>query len=249
MSNRLRTMLLLAGIWATSTQADTPLGMTVGVDVWGMKSSGAIADNSNRQPFDHGSDTLPSFSFGLKHSMPLIPNFRLRAANMSISDRATLDVNLVFDDVTYTAHTSLGTEFHLQSNDFIFYYELFNDDLVTLDLGLNGKYVDGDIRVGDSPYQTKVDFNVLAPMLYGAIKYEIPTTRFSVFGDFNMLNAGKYALHDYQTGAAYRVEDSMAGDFKVRGGYRKFGLELDERHSIHGDWSFDGLFLGIEADF
>jgi len=249
MFKRQMAVLLLAGLWAASAQADTVLGLTMSVDAWDMDSSGSLADSSDLQAFDHGSETPASFSFALEHPVPLIPNFRMRFADMSSSGRNDLDHTFNFGGVSYPANASLGTEFNLQSSDFIFYYELLDNDTVTFDLGLNGKYLDGDIQASDGVSRSKETFKGLVPMLYGAVKFGFPMTRFSVFGDFNLLSVGGHTLQDYQAGAAYTLVESMAVDFSVRGGYRKFGLELDDLDGIHTDWDFDGLFLGIEADF
>ncbi len=249
MFKRQMAMLLLAGVWAASSQADTVLGLTMSVDAWDMDSSGSLADSNDLMAFDHGSETPASFSFALEHPVPMIPNFRLRFTDMSSSGRSDLDRTFNFGGVSYPVNASLGTEFNLQSSDFIFYYELLDNDTVSFDLGLNGKYLDGDILVNDGTNQSKETFKGLVPMLYGAVEFTIPTTRFSVFGDFNLLSVGDHTLRDYQAGAAYTLVDNMAVDFSVRGGYRKFGLELDDLDGIYADWSFDGLFLGIEADF
>jgi outer membrane protein len=77
----------------------------------------------------------------------------------------------------------------------------------------------------------------------------VPATRLSFFGDLSLLSVGDHTLRDYQAGAAYTLIENMAVDFSVRGGYRSFTLELDDLDDIYADWTFDGLFLGIEADF
>ncbi len=249
MQKRQMAVLLGAGLWAMASQADTVLGLTMSVDAWDMDSSGSLADNSNLQSFDHGSETPASFSFALEHPVPLIPNFRLRFADLSSSGRTTIDDSFSFDGVTYPVNTRLGTEFNLQSSDFIFYYELLDNDTLTFDLGLNGKYLEGDVKVSDGTTHTRQSFKGLVPMLYGAVEFGLPATRFSVFGDFNLLSVGDHTLRDYQAGAAYTLIDSMAVDLSVRGGYRKFKLELDDLDGLYADWTFDGLFLGVEADF
>ncbi len=249
MYKRQMALLLAAGLWTMASQADTVLGLTMSVDAWDMDSSGSLGDTSNLQSFDHGSETPASFSFALEHPIPLIPNFRLRFADMSSSGRTTLNETFNFEGVTYPVNSRLGTEFNLQNSDFIFYYELLDNDTLTFDLGLNGKYLDGDVQVSDGITHTRQSFKGVIPMLYGAVEFGIPTTRFSVFGDFNLLSVGDHTLRDYQAGAAYTLFDNMAVDLSVRGGYRKFELELDDLDGINADWTFDGLFLGVEADF
>ncbi len=242
-------LALLAGFWVGTLQADTVLGLTMSVDAWDMDSDGAFADSNNLQDFDHGSETPAVFSFSLEHPVPLVPNFRLRFTDLSSSGRTNLDTSFDFDGVTYPVNARLGTEFNLQSSDFIFYYELLDNDTISFDLGLNGKYLDGDIQVSDGSQSSRESFAGVVPMLYGAVEFGIPASRFSVFGDFNLLSIGDHTLRDYTAGAAYTLVDNMAVDFSVRGGYRRFNLELDDLDGIHADWSFDGLFLGVEADF
>ncbi len=241
--------LLMAGFWAMSAQADTLLGLTVSIDGWDMDSNGSLSDNASLTAFDHESETPAVLSVALEHPVPLIPNFRLRTTDMSSSGRSVLSTTFDFGGVSYPVSSNLGTEFNLQSSDFIFYYELLDNDTVSFDLGLNGKYLDGDIQVSDGTTSASETFKGVVPMIYGAVKFGIPATRISLFGDFNLLSVGDHSLRDYQAGAAYTLVDSMAVDFSVRGGFRRFNLELDDLDVIYADSTFDGLFLGIEADF
>lgn len=244
------TAILLAGLCvSTATQADTVLGLTMSIDGWSMDSSGSIADNKNLQKFDMDSETPALFSFALEHPLPLIPNFRLRFGDFSSSGPNTLSQNFTLNGTTYTLGTAVDVNFDLQSSDFIFYYELLDNDTVSLDLGVNGKYLDGDVRVSDGTRTAHETFKGVVPMLYGAVKFGVPSTRLSLFGDFNLLSVGGQTLRDYQAGASYKLVENMAVDFSVRGGYRKFELELDDLDGIYADWKYDGLFLGVEADF
>lgn len=245
-----KTAILLAALsLTTAAQADAVLGLTMSIDGWSMDSSGSIADNKNLQKFDMDSETPALFSFALEHPVPLIPNFRLRFGDFSSSGANTLSQNFTLNGVTYPLSTQVDVNFDLQSSDFIFYYELLDNDAISLDLGVNGKYLDGDLRVSDGTQTTHQTFKGVVPMLYGAVNFGVPATKLSLFGDFNLLSVGGQTLRDYQAGASYTLVENMAVDFSVRGGYRKFELELDDLDGIYADWSFDGLFLGIEADF
>jgi outer membrane protein len=236
---------------ASSVSADTVLGVTMSIDAWDMDSSGELADSVNLQDFDLGSQTPANFSFALEHPVPLIPNFRLKFAELSSDERNQLSADFDFNGVPYSANESVDVDFNLQSSDFIFYYEFLDNDLVSLDLGLNVKYLDGDIQVksssdGDSSSQT---FKGVVPMLYGAFQIGVPATRLSFFGDLSLLSVGDHTLRDYQAGVAYTLIENMAIDINLRGGYRSFTLELEDLDDIYADWTFDGLFLGVEADF
>jgi outer membrane protein len=248
--NKIKTTVLLASLClAAGAQADTILGMTMSLDGWSMDSSGSISDNKNQQNFGMDSEHPALFSIALEHPLPLIPNFRLRYADLSSSGANTLSQNFTLNGTTYTLGTPVDVNFDLKSSDFIFYYELLDNDAVSLDLGVNGKYLDGDVRVSDGSRTAHQTFKGVVPMLYGAVKLGVPATRLSLFGDFNLLSVGGQTLRDYQAGASYTLIESMAMDFSVRGGYRRFDLQLDDLDGIYSDWKYDGVFLGIEADF
>ncbi|MCU7843099.1 MAG: TIGR04219 family outer membrane beta-barrel protein [Candidatus Thiodiazotropha sp. (ex Monitilora ramsayi)] len=249
MFKRVWVTLLVGFFTATSTQADTVLGMTMSVDAWAMDSSGGLADSSDLQRFDLGSDTPANFTFAFEHPVPMIPNFRLKYTELPSSGSTSLSRDFTFNGVTFPSGTSVNADFDLQSSDFIIYYELLDNDTVSFDLGLNGKYLDGDILVGDGTQSARESFQGIVPMLYGAVEIGVPTTRLSFFGDISLLSVGDHTLRDYQAGAAYALVDNIAVDFNIRGGYRRFSLELDDLDGIYTDWTFDGLFLGVEADF
>jgi outer membrane protein len=243
-------LVLITAVWTTSSQADTLLGLTMSANFWDMDSSGSFADSDNlQQDFQHDSETPASFSFALEHPVPLIPNLLVRITDLSSSGTNDIETTFTYGDTTYPVSSTLTTDFNLRSSDFIFYYELLDNDTVSFDLGLNAKYLDGDINVTDGSRSSSQDFKGVVPMLYGAVEFGIPATRFSVFGDINFLSVGGHTLRDYTAGAAYTLVDSMAVDFSVRGGYRSFELELDDLEDTYADWTFDGLFLGVEADF
>jgi outer membrane protein len=251
MIKRVLVSLCIGLLAASSVSADTVLGVTMSIDAWDMDSSGELADSANLQDFDLGSQTPANFSFALEHPVPLIPNFRLKFAELSSDERNQLSSEFTFNGETYSVNESVDVDFNLQSSDFIFYYEFLDNDIVSLDLGMNAKYLDGDIRVvsSDGSQSSSQSFKGVVPMLYGAFQIGVPATRLSFFGDLSLLSVGDHTLRDYQAGVAYTLIENMAVDFNLRGGYRSFTLELEDLDDIYADWAFDGLFLGVEADF
>jgi outer membrane protein len=249
MLKREMAVLAMLASLGVSAHADTVLGLTLTADVWHMDSSGSIADTSDLQKFDFGAETTSNFSLALEHPIPLIPNLKMRITDLSSSGDASLSKNFTFEGVTYPLSTAVDVNFDLRSSDFIFYYELLDNDAVSFDLGLNAKYLDGDLSVSDGSQKTSRSFKGVVPMLYGAVKVWIPATSFSLFGDISFLSVGDHTLRDFQAGAAYTLVENPAVDFSVRGGYRQFSLELDNLDDIYSDWTYDGLFLGVEADF
>jgi outer membrane protein len=243
----------MSTLCSAQTQADTLLGFTAGLEYWHMDSSGAISDisESDLQSFDLGSKGVGVVSLAFEHPVPLVPNLKLRTNDLSANGDTYLDQAFRYAGRTYPAGREVNVEFDLQSTDFIFYYEVFDNDLVSFDFGLNLKYLDGDIRVEDvvSTMASQDHFKGYVPMLYGAAQIGIPATPLWVYGDLNILSIGDHSLQDYQAGVAYSIIDNLAVDLRVKGGYRIFSLELDDLDGIYTNWDFEGFYLGLEVDF
>jgi outer membrane protein len=242
-------MSLMGGLLSTPVYADTLLGLTADVDFWDMESSGSFADSSDMQSFDLGSERNSILTLALEHPLPVVPNLKIRTNDLSSSGDQRLSVNFSFSDINFPAGLDLSVDFEAQNTDFIFYYEIFDNDTVSFDLGLNLKYLDGDIDVESNGLHASESFEGYVPMFYGAVKLGIPTTRLSFYGDLNLLSLGDHTLQDYTAGVAFKVVESMAVDISVKGGYRRFSLELDDLDGIYTDWDFDGAYLGLQADF
>ncbi|MES9982625.1 MAG: TIGR04219 family outer membrane beta-barrel protein [Candidatus Thiodiazotropha sp. 6PLUC6] len=253
MIRKVSRLAMITALFSVQVQADTLLGFTAGVELWAMDSSGAISDmsKSDLQSFDLGSEGTAVASLAFEHPIPLIPNFKLRTNDLSAEGDDLLDENFRYAGTNFPAGREVNIEFDMQSTDFVFCYELFDNDLVSFDFGLNLKYLDGDVRVEDKETNqaSQNHFKGYVPMLYGATQIGIPSTPLWVYGDLNILTVGDHTLQDYQVGLAYSVIDNLAVDLRVKGGYRSFSLELDDLDGIYTDWDFDGFYLGLEVDF
>ncbi|MET0065691.1 MAG: TIGR04219 family outer membrane beta-barrel protein [Candidatus Thiodiazotropha sp.] len=253
MMKRLNCLMLLSSALALPVQADM-LGFTVDIGAWNVDSTGSLSDTtkSEMQDFDLGSSGTGVFSLAFEHPIPIIPNFKLRTNDLSAEDDVRLSGSFSYAGVDYDAGSDVNMEFDVQSSDFIFYYEVFDNDVLSFDFGLNLKYLDGDIRFeskDDANQASQDHFKGYVPMLYGATEIGIPATRFSLYGDINILSIGDHTLQDYQAGVAFGLVESLPVDVRLKGGYRRFSLELDDLDGIYTDWAFEGLYLGLQADF
>jgi outer membrane protein len=242
-------MSLLAGMINMPLHADTVLGMTADVDFWNMGSSGSFADSSDQQSFDLDTERNAILTLAFEHPLPLVPNFKVKTNDLSSSGDQRLSDDFDYSDTTFPAGTEVSVDFEAQNTDFIFYYEVFDNDTVSFDLGLNVKYLDGDIEVESNGLRGSETFDGYVPMFHGALQVGIPTTRVSIFGDLSLLSLGDHTLQDYTAGVSFKVVESMAVDISLKGGYHRISLELDDLDGIYTDWDFDGAFLGVQADF
>lgn len=249
MKRLVQTAAVALALGMTTAQADF-IGLYLGIDGWDMDSSGKFgSDNLSDQNFNLDNDTKASFFIALEHPLPLLPNIRVRGQNLDTSGQES--ANFELEGTQFDGEVNV--EFDITDANITLYYELFDNDVVSFDLGLTGKYLNGDITVtGDAVGGTateKLDFTGVVPLLYGALEIGIPTTGLSVFGEISGLSYDDNTIMDYQAGAAYSFVDILPVDLSIRGGYRKFSLELDDFDGVSTDWSFDGPFAGIQAHF
>jgi outer membrane protein len=234
--------------------ADVILGLTAGVDLWNVESSGSLSDTSedDMYSFDLGSERKGVLSLALEHPIPLIPNFKIRTNDLSAEDQVLLSENFRYAGADYQVNSQVDVEFDVRNTDYVLYYELLDNDLIAFDFGLNFKHLDGNIRVESQreDLASQDHFTGYVPMLYGAAQLGIPATRLSFYGDLNLLSInGDHTLQDYQAGVAYAVVESLPLDIRLKGGYRRFSLELDDLDGTYTDWDFEGAYLGLEVDF
>ena len=238
---------------APAAHADTLLGLYIGVDGWQSDNSGSFADNGNMQDFNFEDETFTSYYAALEHPIPLVPNIKLKYTELELNGYATLDDTFEFGDVAFTTGTTASTISDLSHIDYILYYEIFDNDLVSIDLGVNAKQFDGDIVVtgtsnGQATTET-VDFSGFVPLVYGRAEVGLPLTGFSVFFEGSLLAIDDSKVQDYQAGIAWALLDNLAVDLDIKAGYRQMTLELDDIDDLYTNIDASGPFAGVQIHF
>ena len=240
---------------APTAQADTLLGLYLGVDGWQSDNSGSFAQDGNLQSFKFDDETFTSYYAALEHPVPLIPNIKLKYTELELNGDTTLDETFSFGGSDYVVGTQVGTVSDLSHVDYILYYEIFDNDLVSIDLGVNAKQFDGEITVtgtsqeGGPSTTERVDFSGFVPLVYGRAEVGLPLTGLSVFFEGSLLAIDDSKVQDYQMGVAYALLDNLAIDMDIKAGYRSMTLELDDIDDIYTDLDASGPFAGIQIHF
>ncbi|MFC0117551.1 TIGR04219 family outer membrane beta-barrel protein [Pseudoalteromonas xiamenensis] len=246
--------LATAGL-APVAHADTLLGLYVGGEGWKTSNEGSFANKGNLQKFNFEDETFTSYYAALEHPIPLVPNIKLKHTELEITGSTTLSETFEFGGTEYRTNTAATTVSDLTHNDIILYYELFDNDLVSIDFGVNVKQFDGEITVKGEDQATgnmtteRVDFSGYVPMGYLRGEVGMPFTGLSLFAEGSVLSISGSSIQDYQVGVAWAFVENMAVDVAVRAGYRSLQLELDDIDDIDTDLDFSGPFLGLELHF
>ena len=244
----------LSAALSTSVQADTLLGLYVGGQVWATDASGTFGDSGNNQAnFNLDDQTQGSFYVAFEHPLPLIPNIKIARTTLDTDGVATLDLDdkdFSFGDQTYANGSEVATKFDLTYTDYTLYYEIFDNDLVSIDFGITGRDFDTEITVSQEGNGTgTLSASGIVPMLYAYTNIGLPFTGFNVFGEGNFLSIGDHTLYDFQVGVSYELIDNLAVDVNLTLGYRAVQLEIDDLDNLHSDLDFQGVFAGAVVHF
>jgi len=231
--------------FASLCQADTLLGVYIGSDYWKTSTSGSLSSLSSDSSNNFSANKPATSYIALEHPIPLLPNIMLRNASLELKGNSVAGIN-VYGGSNLTAATA-----NIDQTDAVMYYELLDNGLVSLDLGVNIRKVDGDYSVFSSTniLVEETRFSGYIPMLYAAGEIGIPATGLSVYGDFNTLSVGDHSLRDYQAGVAYQFIDIPFIDVCASVGFRKLSIELEDLDGINSDISVDGVTAGLRVHF
>jgi outer membrane protein len=243
---------LLAASLVAPAQADTLLGAYVGAQAWNMGVDGGFSNKeSSLTDFSFDDKTNASFYVALEHPVPLIPNLKISRTSLDSEGVTTLTAEFEFDGTLYSENTNLNTEFDLTATDFILYYEILDNDLVTIDLGINGKHIDGTISVAEASGNRMAaqEFSGIIPMGYAKVQLGLPFTGFGLHAEGSFLAIDDSKVSDFQAAITYSFVETLALDMTLQAGYRAMEVELDDFDDLYSNLEFKGVFVGLEFDF
>lgn len=242
---------MLAAVATAPAQADTLLGAYVGAQGWNMGVEGGFANEESLTEFSYDDQTNSSLYVALEHPVPLIPNLKLVRTTMDTSGFTNLNSQFEFNGELYSANTDVSTDFEMSATDIILYYEILDNDLISVDIGLNGKYLDGTIVVSESESNRTAteEFSGVIPMAYAKAEVGLPFTGLGVYAEGSFLAIGDHSVSDIQAALTYSFVESLALDMTLQAGYRAVTVELDDIDDFYADLEFSGVFVGLEFDF
>lgn len=240
-----RTALILAGILALAplAQADT-VGAYIGTGFWQHKPTGTLRYQGSNMDLNRdlgmGSQTDGFAWVTIEHPVPLLPNFRFQYNKVSMSGDA--NTNVTFGGTTYNGKVNSDTK--MDQFDATMYYQVL-DNWVNLDLGLNIRYLDGNVTLTDSTNQTSKRFSATLPMLYAAALFNLPFTGLSAGIEGSRLQYDNNLVSDYKA----KVRYEWASGLGMEGGWRHQQYKLDNASSVYSDINLKGPFLDLYYHF
>jgi outer membrane protein len=245
MNKTLLATALVAAMAATSAQAATVVGFKLGGDLWLTDNDGTFAaDNGAPQAVDYDSSTQGSVWVAIEHPLPFVPNLLLRENRLE-SSGSLANADFSFKGNAFSGTLVANTD--ISNTDFILYYELLDNDLVTLDLGGAYKQLHGSLSVADAGHPERQDIDSGVLMGYASGKVGVPGVGLYAFVDV-LSGLSETRVYDYSLGLGWEFK-GVALDYHLRGGYRYVNFDVSNFSGVSTDLEFDGYFAGLEIDF
>lgn len=143
----------LAALYTTNAQADT-VGLYLGGQVWQNEASGLFDEKNISTDFNLKKEQQISYFIAIEHPFPLLPNVRVSHTTFDTTGKTNLTQD--YSDDNQVSHVNVHSEFDINANfnvsyiDYTLYYEIFDNDLLSFDLGLTARDFGGAITVTET---------------------------------------------------------------------------------------------------
>ena len=247
--------LVFSAVLVSTLSADI-LRTEIGVGGWSQTPKGIatenIAGSTGSNLFDEKEDTSLYAWLLIKHPVPILPNIRLEYADISADGVA---------DGSWGGSPAISapSHFKLKEYDIIPYYNILDNTFwLTLDLGLDFKYIKYDYNIEGTPavgpipafdaYQNSSNFVV--PLLYARVRVQIPVTGLAVESDLKYVTYNGSTIYDFRAKVDYTFDITPVFQPGLEIGYRTQKIKIDDSSAdIHSDVDFSGVYAGAIIRF
>jgi len=241
------TLSCMMLMFNTQAQADM-LGLTLTGDYAKLSLSGRAGDHAFSQPLQFSDDDWQSWSAAFEHPLPLVPNIALRRQVANWSGNTQLGAELQLDRYRYASKTNINNVVDLKSTDLSFYYEVLDNSLLALDLGVTAMDYDAELAV-TGPTSKRRTASGFLPLLYGNLTVQVWGIDTALFWQGNYTDYRDQQWTQAKMGIAYQLLDLTALSVEVKLGWQHQSVTLTDKDQLDLDFRMKGPFVALEADF
>ena len=173
----------------SSANAATVVGFKIGADYWLADTTNSFNDDDNVGHSFSDDSSQGSVWIAVEHPLPFVPNLKIRENRLESS--ADLDnVDFTFNGNAFEGEVSVINE--LNNTDFVLYYEILDNDLVSVDLGAAYKKMNGSLRVFDAGHPEQIDIDSGVFMGYANAQVGVAGLGLFGFADFGRFYGALY---------------------------------------------------------
>ncbi len=219
--------LLAALAIAGPANADTLFGVYAGAGVWQQAYSGDAASGANDVNLERDLDLKDQhnnvFYLALEHGVPVLPNLRVSYVDLSTDGSNALGRTVTFAGQQFTVGDTVASSLDIKMTDAVAYYEVL-DNVLSLDLGLAARVVDGRMEVAsETAGAGRARFKGVLPMLYTRARADLPFSGFWVGGEAMGVAYDNQQFLDANAEIGWESPLGLGAEL----GWRTISLELD----------------------
>lgn len=185
----------------------------------------------------------------LEHGLPLLPNFRYLTNDVEVAGRQTLTQTYILSGQTYRVASVLSANYQYEYKDYSFYYELFDNSAIELDIGMTLKDIDATFSVANTTEANENSSRSASGVeayLYTSGKVNLPLLNMGLTSVLNIQDGSNY---DFEVALKYQLGDSALIKPYVQLGWKKQEVDFDDFDSLYLNHSWDAVFAGVGVTF
>ncbi len=226
-----------AGGWS-----QTPSGYITRTD-----NDGALSLNGTYTSNENKSTQMYIWAL-IKHPVPIIPNLRLEYVNLD-------DDGIITGSVNGITVSGLGAKATIKANqyDVVPYYNIIDNTFwITLDLGLDIRYIQSDTNVVDNLGAGATLYNgsdsAVIPLLYARGRVQIPATGLGLESDIKYITDGDSTVYDFRAKIDYTFDFFPVVQPGVEVGYRAQKYDIVDGNN-KAKLDYKGVYAGVMLRF
>lgn len=247
----MRNILISALLLTTTLLHADFIRIEAGGGSWMEDTSGEVHHKKDPFPVDlkdelgvDGSNDLYLWA-SFKHFIPIIPNARVEYTSSELS--GTSDTAFAWNSQSFTQGSSYNMT--MDQLDAMLYYNLLDNLFwMTLDVGLNAKFISTDYKFGSGTSAESLSEEIIVPMAYVRGRVELPASGFGAEARIKYFSYGDSSVSDLFVKLDYTF-DTLIIQPGIEIGYRYESITTsrDEFDSMDSDLDLliNGLYVGV----
>jgi len=243
---KLLSIAAMTALMTTAASADI-MRIEGAVGAWNSDPSGTISYANNSFDLANAAglnDETNMYAWiYLKHPIPIVPNLRLEYADPSFDGKVA---NISWDGNDYV---NVNNTLSLTQYDAVLYYNLLDNTFwMTIDLGLDVKFIEGNYKIDadvlNNSASVDQDLHLVMPLAYARGRVQIPVTNIGIEVLARGMSYGGSEVIDAEIKIDYTMDFVPVVQPGLELGYRYQKVKLDAS-DIGADANLDTTFSGI----
>ncbi|MEM6709702.1 MAG: TIGR04219 family outer membrane beta-barrel protein [Pseudomonadota bacterium] len=234
---------------AETAQADMLFGVYAGAGSWQQETSGELQSSGSLVDVQEDlgvEDERNRVGYvAVEHPLPVIPNVRLQYSGINANGNEVLSRSIEVNGTTFSFADTVTSVVDLVQGDAVLYYEL-TDTLVSFDVGLAARWVDGEIDLQSATQSARAEFSGVLPLLYTAARIDLPFSGFWLGGQALGVSYDGDSLIDLNAQIGWESALGLGAEL----GWRSFELTLENYDELdRADIEVSGPYLALNYHF